>query len=213
MPLPAESLRTVRPHRRTVAGSAALFAVAGLLAAGFATVGHADDQDVTLPGPPSASVTADQEGYRPHCARGSFRAAKGDRLVVRLRQLRESTPRFRASFAGARVCNEPKRIVVFRVPDPAFDRAVRMLDVEGLRVRIIDAPVSRTALSKISRKAFDRAEQLQRNGADWVSGSYMPEGYLFIGVTGDLDAARRVLKDLDRLPYVEVVSRPPVEHL
>ena len=62
---------------------------------------------------------------------------------------------------------------------------------------------------RLSRKAFGRSVELRRNGARWVSGEYMPEGHLFVGVTGDLDAARRVLRDLDELPYVEVVRRPP----
>jgi hypothetical protein len=119
--------------------------------------------------------------------------------------------RFRTSFTGKRQCVGPSRIVVFRMPNPAFDRAVRAIAREyGVRVEIRPAPVSVARMEAVRKEAHSRFEKLAEAGARPTLSWLEPEGYVHLGYTGDLAGARRVLKDLDDLPYVEVTGAAEV---
>jgi hypothetical protein len=109
-------------------------------------------------------------------------------------------------------CTSPTRLVVHRVENAKFDRAIkRIAKREHARVEIADAPVSYATWRKISRKVASRNAELRKAGARLADTDFASEGRMTIGVSGDLRAARRILRDLIKLGFVSVVASDPVE--
>lgn len=107
---------------------------------------------------------------------------------------------FKNSYAGLRVCTKPGRVLVFREPNRAFDRAVlRLAASHKVRVQIVTAAASYAEMERIVQEVDNRREKLQAQHVRVSRMSRLPEGLVRVGVQGDLDAARRVLRGIPHL--------------
>lgn len=117
---------------------------------------------------------------------------------------------FRHSYSGGRACEDRVKIIIFRVKDREFDKEIKKISSGyGTQVEIRNSPASNEKLKEVSREALSRRSELIKNAADLSVIKRQPEGYVQIGVNGDVAAARRVLKDLDDLDYAQVIYHAP----
>jgi hypothetical protein len=108
------------------------------------------------------------------------------------------TSRYFETFTGVVLCDSLNRVAVFRVDrDPTFDRAVKQIVAsEGAEVIFVDAEISYAEMLRLTKEIRNREPELKANDAPIDSISRHPEGYVIVGISGDLDAARQILSDL-----------------
>jgi hypothetical protein len=172
------------------------------------------DAIATDAGPPAAARTAVQdtvrtEEWRPWCDEPTPGGNSPRFLAVQeIERVGREVP---DRYAGHRRCDGPRRIVVFRIPDAGFDETVRTIAARyGVVLRLRPAPVALSDWRSIRERAYARNPVLRLFGASVETTFFKPEGHIRIGIHGDMTAARRILKDLEDLPYVELVPSAPV---
>lgn len=198
-------------RRLVVAGSAVLVA-AGLAAATVAALGgqpYAASRPVVVPTVPTGEWT-----YPPArglaCAgeleTGDPSGAAGE--IQELGWSRDSP--YHRSYAGLTMSGVG--VAVYRIRNDHLDREIRRIAAAyGVCVDILDARLSRWDTGRLSAEVSGRRAKLTTVGADLQSISHRPEGHLTVGVSGDVDGARRVLADL--ADHVDVKFEPPGEPL
>ena len=161
----------------------------------------------------AASRAADPEvRWKPFCTEP--RANVASPRVQATGKIRKLGADFEDSYAGVRRCDHPKRIVVFRIPDAVFDKsAKRIASRHDVRLELREAPFSHSGWRIISQQAFNRNPELLEHGASVQTTSFTPEGNVWIGIDGDMAAARRILKDLDDQAGVELYVSGPVRSM
>jgi hypothetical protein len=120
-----------------------------------------------------------------------------------------SAGRFYESYSGLTMGAGRGRVVVYRIDNRALDRAARRIArSSGLCVDFVDAPISRSTMESLTRRIHAREPALEAAGAPLDSISRRPEGEVVVGVDGDVEAARRVLRDLDHVTVEFSRTRP-----
>lgn len=161
----------------------------------------------------SGAATPDRPGYsraeprlKPPAAEVACRShANGtvqNRAATEIQSLGWSEAgRFHRSYTGLGVGGGT--IEVYRMPNPKLDRAVRRIAAaRKICVEFVDTPISRWHMERLTRKIHDRDHELRAAGAPIDSISRQVVGQVVVGVNGDVDAARRILGDLEHVTVV-----------
>lgn len=123
------------------------------------------------------------------------------------------TPRYVEIFTGIVLCRSLNRVAVFRVgDDPELEREIEHIAaVDGTTVSFIDAEIPYAEMLRLTKEIRSREPELRANGAPIDAISRHPEGYVIVGIFGDLDAGRQILSDLlDRVELKAVGASGPV---
>ncbi len=208
MDVRSRALRS-RRHRVAAQGSTAIAAVvvAAMLTGSMNPDSNSTDTVVAAPAAAPSGASGDPGAWGgPACNAPNGASSKLIPAAAEIERL--GSRKFPAKYTGFRPCSPPQRLVVFRMPDAQFDKALRNIGrTFKVELEIRDSAVSSDDLAKVGREVKARAKELRINGAKLTGIGTYPEGFVSIGVSDNLDAARRVLKDLDDLPYVEVLVR------
>lgn len=103
---------------------------------------------------------------------------------------------YRRSYAGLTLA-DPGEVVVYRLPDAAFDDAVgRIAGSYRVRVRLRAAEISYAQMQALSAEISHRRDALRAAGAPVVGVAIKPAGRVTVQVNGDPGVARDLLRDL-----------------
>jgi hypothetical protein len=198
--------------RRLVVGGSAVVVAAGLAVATAATLDgqpYVVSRPVVVPTVPTGGWTY-PPARGPACAAeletGEPSAAAGE--IQDLGWSREGP--YHRSYAGLTMSG--LGVAVYRVRNDGLDREIRRIAAAyGVCVDILDARLSRWNMLRLSAEVTGRQAKLAAIGADLNSISHDAEGHLTVGVSGDVEGARKVLHDL--ADHVDVTFESPGEPL
>lgn len=148
-------------------------------------------------------LTPLRESKAPPCASPGTFVESLSMAAEKIKELGH-TSRYVETFTGVVLCGSSNRVAVFRVgEDAAFKRKVEQIAAaEGTKLAFVDAEISYAEMMRLTKEIRNREPELKANNAPIDSISRHPEGYVIVGIQGDLDAARRILSDL--LDHVEI---------
>jgi hypothetical protein len=132
--------------------------------------------------------------------------ARPAHVLAAQRELMDMNRLHTSSAAGVVACPRAGTLIVHRVPgDRAYDKDVRAVATRhGATVRFVDARWSRLELLVARQAVMDRSGRLARQGAVLESVRIVPTGYVQVGLSGRLGAAKEVFADIaDRTRVVE----------